>query len=477
MTFDSLQYCLFCVIAVLALNSCHSQRAWLVMGLNFAFVASFFPDLTQALPLIGFLVLGYGAVTAAPHVNGRGLLLLITAIITLFIWLKKYTITNGLPTINFPYVIVGLSYILFRVLHLMVDVNQGALHRPNPLSYTSYLLFFPTFVSGPIQRFQDYTEQMTQPEFPVGIDDVHEAFSRIVRGLFLIAVLTQGTLSQFESNNLRFDDALISDPTSVRTSALFATVAAIYIIHLYLNFSGYMDITIGISRLCGIKLPENFRRPYLANNLLDLWSRWHITLSEWFKTYLFNPILKALSERWATPARIPYLGVIAFFTTFGLMGIWHGSTGAFLVYGLLLGSGVALNKLYQIEIIKHLGKKRYKILCGTGWYRHLARAIGLSFFTIAVACIWLNPNQLTVMATPAGIKAGIFGFIILTVVITVLDGIIEAVVSLWRRTRWPSLPSLPPWSAPAWTAIKLLIVVSMALVFDSGAPEFVYKMF
>src|SRR5262250_2889257 len=100
-----------------------------------------------------------------------------------------------------------------------------------------------------------------------------------------------------------------------------------------------MDVVIGIGRFYGFRLPENFDRPFAAGNFLEFWTRWHITLSNWFKVYVFNPGLRALAARVETPRAMPYLGVLAYFVTFLLMGVWHGSTRAFVIYGLLLGAG------------------------------------------------------------------------------------------------------------------------------------------
>ena len=478
MTFHSLAFAGFCGLAVLVLNLVRAGagRRWLTLGLSMIFVSSFMPDTSQALPLFAFLLAGYGAILAAGRVGNRGLLILLTMIVCLFIWVKKYSIVSFLPMLDFPYIMVGLSYILFRILQIMIDVNQGALARPGFLSYAGYLLFFPTFVSGPIQRFQDHAAQMAEPALPIGLDELHWAFSRIVRGLFLITVVTVGTLFGFEYIQPQLAGALKISLAGIRVVLLFAAEAAIYVIHLYLNFVGYMDIVIGVGRLCGFRLPENFNRPYAAANLLDFWSRWHITLSEWFKTYLFNPVLKALAVRWGQRALAPYLGAAAFFVTFVVMGIWHGSTGIFLAYGLLLGSGMAINKLYQVEASRRLGKKEYKALCAAGWYRHLARAFGLAFFSIAVTCLWLSPNQAMALASPTGLKIGTLAFAFLAMAIALASAAAESILRFLPAS-WPRWHRAPAWTAPAWTAAKLLAVMTLAQLFERGPPEFVYKMF
>src|SRR3546814_7265352 len=105
-----------------------------------------------------------------------------------------------------------------------------------------------------------------------------------------------------------------------------------------------MGVAIGLGRLLGIAIPENFNRPELARNFLEFWSRWHITLSDWFKFYVFNPVTKELLRIADRPTLTPWLGAVGFFLTFFVMGVWHGTSATFVVYGLLLGLGVSLNK-------------------------------------------------------------------------------------------------------------------------------------
>src|SRR3546814_9533403 len=105
-----------------------------------------------------------------------------------------------------------------------------------------------------------------------------------------------------------------------------------------------MGVAIGLGRLLGIAIPENFNRPELARNFLEFWSRWHITLSDWFKFYVFNPVTKELLRIADRPTLTPWLGAVGFFLTFFVMGVWHGTSATFVVYGLLLGLGVSLNR-------------------------------------------------------------------------------------------------------------------------------------
>ena len=162
-----------------------------------------------------------------------------------------------------------------------------------------------------------------------------------------------------------------------------------YAIYLYASFAGYTDIVRGFGGLVGLVPPENFDRPYLSADFLDVWSRWHISLSEWFKLYVFNPLTKALIAVNNRPAVVPYLGAIGFFVTFLLMGLWHGLTPRYALYGLMLGLGVSLNKLYQVAMGQWLGRRGYQALARHGLYAAVARALAVGYFVLALAFLWL----------------------------------------------------------------------------------------
>jgi len=480
MSFDSIEFAAFSIAVVVVLNLLRGMAARLaaILVVNLVFIASFVSAPEQAIPLAGFVAAGYAAVRVAPRVGARGLWPLIAAVVALFIWLKQYTIAGFLPSFDsFPYLTVGLSYILFRVLHLIVDANQGALRPPGPLAYLAYLLFFLTFVSGPIQRYEDFARQASEPALPRTVVVIDRAFNRIVLGLFLVAVVTQVTSYVFHHIEPRLYDGLSSGRFGAKLLVLYVGAAVGFLVHLYLNFVGYMHMVIGVGTLCGFALPENFDRPYLSKNFLDFWSRWHITLSNWFKFYIFNPTLKALAGRWGTPASMPYLGAVAFFVTFGIMGVWHGSTIVFVFYGLFLGLGVAINKLYQVEMARRLGRQSYRTLCRRFWYRRLSNAATIAYFAVALTCVWIPAGPAGAMATPLGATLGAAAFLVITGGFVVAGPIIVGIAALWRRL--PPLGDLGQgYAAPVAVGVKLFVVVVMIAMIDTGsAPEFVYKVF
>jgi alginate O-acetyltransferase complex protein AlgI len=479
MKFDSLQFIGFILFSVLVLRIARGgwYRSFSIALLNCYFLYSFSSNLTSLTPLLLFVLSGYIAILIAEKQStSTGIGVLLISLIAVFIWLKHYSVISFLPTLAFPYVTVGLSYILFRIIHLIVDVAQGAIKAPSVIAYLNYVFFFLNFVSGPIQRFQDFSFQTSHPESCETSVDVNSALVRVITGFFMVIVVCSYT--SFLSEKLaKYFYIALSTGLDIKTLVLFAAAALAQLIHLYINFAGYMHICIGFGRLAGYSLPENFDEPYKAKNFLDLWARWHITLSEWFKFYLFNPVLKVLVGRWGSSngQHAQYFGAAAFFVTFVTMGIWHGSTNIFVFYGLLLGLGVTVNKVWQIQMMKHFGKKRYKELCHQAWYSRLSTSFALSFFAVALTCIWIDPVQVSSMASVRGFLCGFLTLLMLCVLLcsffwlaTLLQPITRLKDSFFVSGDVPTA---------AITGFLLLLLLNFVVVVGSGAPEFIYKAF
>ena len=386
---------------------------------NLIFVALFFNSIATIAPLAVFCLAGYCAVQIASR--QRGLVVfwaLLTALLLLFIVIKKYAIFEQYTPLGLDYPAIGLSYILFRVLHLIVDCREGTIEKPPTIrEYLTYILFFLTFVSGPINRFDSFREDLEAKPPSLEKAEIAEALQRIVIGVLKVFVVSVCAF-QISLNlplTIGADPAGLSAHTLapaaildwystqagepvLRFSARYLLRCFAFLAYMYFNFSGYMDIVIGIGRLLGFRIPENFNHPFGAGNFLEFWSRWHITLSDWFRTYLFNPLLKTLAS--ATPSRsaAPYLAVPAFFITFFVMGVWHGTTPAFVIYGLMLASGVSANMFFQILAQRGLGRKKYRKLCGNFIYRNLCRSTMIAFFALSLTCLWLDTGELAQMA-------------------------------------------------------------------------------
>lgn len=450
-------------------------RRGLLLLINLIFLSTFVHGWEQALPYAGFLLTGFLGTRLLMAQGPRWRLpVLIAVILFAFFWLKRYTFIPAAINLPFLYTTVGLSYVFFRVLHLIIDAGQGQIkERISPLDYLNYTLNFTALVSGPIQFYQDYREQERNGE-KVDLFAAGWAAERIIVGMFKVAIVS--TLLMQGQKAAIADLALAS--TFPMRVLYCAVIGAIYPLFLYANFSGYTDFVIGCARLFRIRLPENFHHPFIAENFIAFWSRWHITLSNWLKVYVYTPFLMTAMRRIPSPAIEPYLAVAAYFVTFFLVGAWHGQTSMFLFFGVLQGGGVAMNKLYQVAMVKRLSRKGYKKLSAEPWYRVFCRALTFTWFAFTLLWFWSTWGQLDQFIQQAGWPAVACGWALVLLVampalslLRAVQGPIEA-----RKVDPAAVPASRYWRTALSTAL-LIILIGTTVLLNGPAPDVVYKTF
>jgi len=472
-SFQFLEFAL-AVVVIYQLFSSPRWRQIVLLAASVWFLLSFAPDLRALAPFAAFLAFGYLALQLVRKQPARAFALVLTSAILLFVWLKKYSFFPPSAFLPFPYLTVGLSYILFRVLHLLIDTHAGLLsERINPLQYLVYTVNFTTLVSGPIQKYPDFIAMVTKPgSTRPGMAAIGIAVERIVAGFFKTSALAL-LLSNAQHSALAQITRGGSDHLISGTLAFVA-----YPLFLYCNFSGYIDIVIGIAGLLGITLPENFNRPFSSASFIGFWSRWHITLSDWLKTYVYTPLLLTMMRRYPAPSLEPVWAVSAFFITFFLIGVWHGQTAAFLFFGFLQGLGVSMNKLYQILMARWLGRKRYRTLSTDPFYVALARGLTFTWFTFTLLWFWSNWGQI------GGLFAALTGIGTLQVWLTILGGstvillVVEGLREALLAIRWQGIPFVHSryWRT-AWDTGLVVITLAVILLSNQPAPDIVYKTF
>jgi len=244
-----------------------------------------------------------------------------------------------------PVELVGLSYMLFKLIHMFVDEWQGQLAPFNLWSYLNYQLSFFTLTAGPIQRYNDFLQGWNEVELrPRASREALLLWIRILTGMIKISVLGSWALAAFRPA------APPLGPNSL-VDVLICFYA--YPAYLYFNFSGYTDVMIGAGGLLGFRLPENFNRPYLARNVLDFWDRWHISVTHWIRDYVFMTGYKAAASRYPREARYWSYGLL--FLALFLAGVWHGTTEAYVLFGVLNGLGAAATRAYGDALRATLG--------------------------------------------------------------------------------------------------------------------------
>jgi D-alanyl-lipoteichoic acid acyltransferase DltB (MBOAT superfamily) len=309
--------------------------------------------------------------------------------------------------------------------------------------------------------------------------DREEAFAtlaRFLKGFFKVTILGELLLLGQSSLVARLQLALAGGSGSMMLALLYAAACGLYLVYLYVNFSGYTDMAITVGRLFGIVLPENFNRPFTSTNLQDFWSRWHITLSEWFKIYFFNPLLLALVRRFPDRRLGPYLGVLALFVVFLVLGAWHGASWEYMLVGLLLAIGISTNKLWQVEMSRRLGKMAYRELSGRFAYVWASRGLTFAWVAVALTTFWVNVGDAGRLAAGMGVIGSIAGLAIMTLVFAVCTWL---ATRLADRFAGPRRPAPRSWGA-VWRSASLgLAMVGLAFGASlvNSSSTFVYQGF
>ncbi|MDH4305924.1 MAG: MBOAT family protein [Acidimicrobiia bacterium] len=222
---------------------------------------------------------------------------------------------------------VGISFFTFQALSYVIDVYRGSARPTAPLDFAVFLAFFPQLVAGPIVRSSEFLPQLKERKDPRNVEAV-EAFGLIAGGLFK-KVVVANTLAA------AIVDGVFANPGAYSAlEVLFAIYG--YAVQIYADFSGYTDIAIGVALLMGFRFPQNFEHPYRAVSLQDFWRRWHMTLSRWLRDYLYIPLGGSRGTRAET-----YRNLLL---TMVLGGLWHGAAWTFVVWGLLHGGGLAVER-------------------------------------------------------------------------------------------------------------------------------------
>lgn len=226
------------------------------------------------------------------------------------------------------YLPIGISFLTFQAISYLVDVSRGEVRPPrDPLVFLAYLSFFPQLIAGPIVRYQVVHDYFLAPRW-----DSSDMFHGIVRflhglGKKLIVADTAGAVA----------DACFSMPAGELGTTGAWIGAFAYTIQIYFDFSGYSDMAIGLGRMFGIRFDENFNHPYSASSITDFWRRWHISLSTFFRDYVYIPLGGSRGSAAATYRNL----LIVFFLT----GVWHGAAWHFIIWGLYNGAFLIAERL------------------------------------------------------------------------------------------------------------------------------------
>lgn len=387
MEFYSIYFLLF-FMSVFLLNYfvSRNQRKYLIFAASSVFVLSF-----NLLSLITIFVLAVIFYSIAFYLKDKNRTpLLFTGILISILALTGFKYFNIIgdaeilkhslllnknldytTSIVFP---IGISFYLFQSISYLIEVNRGnILPERNFINFFNYLIYFPKFVAGPIERPNKLLNQLK--------GDISFDYKNVTDGMKLVAF---GMFQKFiiADSIKRIPDAVFYSPD--KFPGLFILAGMILLsVQIYADFMGYTNMAIGFSKTLGIELSPNFRQPYFATSIKDFWTRWHITLSLWIRDYVFLPFAYKLSKLFNYQKKqseyIVY--AISILVAMTLVGIWHGVGWSFVIWGVLHGLLLSLSFLTK--------KPRAKLVRYLNINKALLKTFRIIFTFSLITSLWV----------------------------------------------------------------------------------------
>lgn len=279
---------------------------------------------------------------------------------------------------------LGISFFIFKCISYIVDSYRNEAAKADTiLDFAIYVSFFPQLIAGPISRFSDFKGQLADRE--VSLDKTVLGLKRFIVGLTKKVVFA-GTFEYMTKG--AFGDTFAAADVRV---AMLGAIA--FTMQIYMDFSGYSDMAIGLGAMCGFDTLENFNFPYMAVNITEFWRRWHISLSSWFKDYIYIPLggnRKGIVRQ-----------AINKFVVFFICGIWHGANWTFFLWGAWHGLLSAIESLVKPKCVKFIQDKNPRVV----------RALGNIYTIVAVVLgfVIFRANSISQGFTVIGSMVGING--------------------------------------------------------------------
>ncbi len=357
-----------------------------------------------------------------------------------------YIFLESLPRFSLHHLLLplGISYIAFKQISYLTDIKWKLV---KPGSFADFLLYnslFTIFLAGPIERFERLCPQFQNPRIPFRKNDLELGSQRLVIGLFKKLVIADW-LGFFIAD-------VWKHPNQYHPGIALLAVLG-YAFQIYFDFAGYSDIAIGSSQLFGFKVMENFQRPYLATNISQFWRRWHISLSDFIRDYIFFPLSRLSSSKVWLLGFVPIIAM-------ALCAIWHGAESRYLVWGIWHGLGLSVYQIF-LQIKRRLGKSKAQKINAV--FADLAWPLTFMFVSLG----WLSfrafglPLARHIFFSFEGVMITLISFLLLIFIARKLPAVH---LYLSDRTRW----------RPAFTLYLLLICL---ICYSAMNTEFIYAAF
>lgn len=348
---------------------------------------------------------------------------------------------------------LGLSFIMFEAISYLVDIYKGDTERGSLIDVFLFFTFFPKVASGPIVLWKDFSSQIYNRK--VSVDLFFSGMNRVMIGFAKKSIIADslGTVVQSINENTQLG---IDSPTAFLG-------ALCYFLQIYYDFSGYSDIAIGISRIFGFDLKENFNYPYTSTSIGEFWRRWHISLGTWFREYIYIPL--------GGNRKHVYINL---FVVFLITGIWHGSTFNFVIWGVAHGLLIMIERAFREK----------------AWYKKIPALFKWMFTMIFVYLTWIIfmipslTQAIIYYKSMLGIPAGSIYFtfeyfvnskLILIIIVAVIGAFIG---------KWDKVELIKTWSRDTKTGLvfsqilyMMLFVLAILFMMNSSYSPFLYFQF
>jgi len=352
---------------------------------------------------------------------------------------KYYTFITGLQTdLIIP---LGLSFIVFTSIAYLIDVYRGTVaFNRNPLNLAFHLSFFPK-ISSPIERYNHIVEQM--PDRTAKVVRIASGIKKFIVGLskkVLIANILGITVDQ-----------IFQIPINDLPTATAWLGAVCFTLQLYFDFSGYTDMAIGIGRIFGFELMENFNYPYISRSIREFWRRWHITLSKWLRDYLYIPLGGNKSHT-----------ILNLIVVFLICGIWHGAAWTFVIWGLWHGLFMVIERKFTVP--GFLGNIYALLVIVIGWVIFRSSSVEYAFGFIKSMCGFGSDNAIY----------SVSAYVNLLLIVVIISGVIGSLPIV------PLLSKLSDKKGYAFVMVSILLglfVLSLMEVASGFYKPFLYGAF
>ncbi|MBB6254383.1 MBOAT family O-acyltransferase [Nitrospirillum iridis] len=358
-------------------------------------------------------------------------------------------------SLEIGFIPLGISFFSFQAISYVIDVYRGAVPASRSLiEFATFKAFFPQLIAGPIVRYVEIKTELSARRFT--IDNIFEGLFRFSTGLAMKTMIAD-PLSSVATQILQTDQAHLT--TSLAWIAMLS-----YSFQIYFDFAGYSSMAIGIARITGFHFPENFDRPYSSRSITEFWRRWHMTLSRWFRDYIYIPLGGNRAGRLRT--------LMNLVVVFALCGLWHGAAVQFLVWGLYHGALLCIERVtgwdkssnsFAVVVLRTLSTF---LLVVIGWVFFRAETLGQAMHILSLMS----------GLAPEGVPFRTEWFYLTGDKVAVL--VVATAFSMIRMSQlWPT-QRLGGWSVALQGAASLaLLVLSASAIAVGGFSPFIYFQF